>query len=172
MKIAAILAALLITLLMGCSRATSIGVGDQAPIFSLPDQYGKYHSLDEYAGKWLLVYFYPKDGTSGCTEQACDLRDSWSELQRLGAAVIGISTQDVQSKQEFSQENNLPFPVLADTQSAAVEAFDSKGWFGMAARKSFLISPNGMIAKVYDDVDPDTHAEVILRDITSLRGAR
>lgn len=145
---------------------------DAAPAFSLPDQDGKIHALSDYAGKWLLVYFYPKDDTPGCTEEACKFRDSTSQLEKRGLTVIGISTDPVQSHKKFADKYDLPFTLLADTEKKVVEAYGvwaEKSMYGKkymgTLRTSFLIGPDGKIIKVYENVKPGSHAEEILHDM-------
>jgi len=148
---------------------------DAAPAFSLPDQDGKIHALSDYAGKWVLVYFYPKDDTPGCTEEACKFRDSTSQLEERGLTVIGISTDAVVSHRKFADKYELPFTLLADTEKKTVGAYGvwaEKSMYGKkymgTLRSSFLIRPEGTIAKVYENVKPGTHAEEILHDMNDM----
>lgn len=148
----------------------------KAPAFSLPDQDGKIHSLDEYAGGWLLVYFYPKDDTPGCTEEACSLRDNLSTLKEKGLSIVGVSTDSVASHKKFAEKFTLPFPLLADEKKEMVEAYGvwaEKSMYGKkymgTLRNSFLIRPDGTIAKVYEKVKPGEHAAEILHDMDELR---
>jgi peroxiredoxin Q/BCP len=142
--------------------------GAEAPAFNLQDQNGDWHTLEEYRGQWLAVYFYPKDDTPGCTTEACNFRDNIYAFKAIGAAVVGISVDDVDSHKEFSDKYKLPFTILADEDSKTAEAYgvlrDYK-LIKLASRQSFLIDPEGKIAKHYEKVDPDTHTDEVLADI-------
>ena len=142
--------------------------GSDAPAFNLQDQNGDWHKLEDYRGQWLAVYFYPKDDTPGCTTEACNFRDNIYAFKAIGAAVVGISVDDVESHKEFSDKYKLPFTILADENNETSKAYgvlrDYK-LIKMASRQSFLINPEGKIAKHYADVDPDTHTDEVLADI-------
>jgi len=147
-------------------------VGAQAPGFKLQDQNGKWHSLSDYAGQWLVLYFYPKDMTPGCTTQACEFRDNIFAFRKAGAAVLGISLDDVESHQKFAEEHGLPFPILADsTRTTATSYGVLRSLFGMkfASRETFVIDPHGKIVKHYAQVDPQGHAQVVLKDLQALQ---
>ncbi|MFV1917451.1 MAG: peroxiredoxin [Patescibacteria group bacterium] len=139
---------------------------DKAPGFTLPDQDGKGHSLSDYLGKWLLIYFYPKDFTSGCTKEACSFRDNFesfgSKLQ-----IVGISTDSVKSHKKFSEKHKLPFTLLSDADKKVIRSYGIGGLI-FAKRTSFLINPKGFIEKIYEKVNPASHAEEILEDISEL----
>ena len=153
--------------------ADTPAVGTDAPAFNLQDQNGEWHALDNYGGQWLAVYFYPRDDTPGCTKEACNFRDNIYAFKAIGAAVVGISVDDVESHKEFSDKYKLPFTILADEDGQAARAYgvlrDYK-LVKLASRQSFLVSPEGKIAKHYDDVDPDTHTDEVLADIKALMG--
>jgi thioredoxin-dependent peroxiredoxin len=146
-----------------------------APNFSLPDQDGTIRSLEQYRGKWVLIYFYPKDDTPGCTTQACGLRDSYTEYQNANIVVLGISKDSVKSHKKFEQKHNLPFPLLADADIEVAKQYGIWGpkkfmgreFLGMH-RTSFLINPEGIIKKVYEKVNVLTHAKQILEDKEAL----
>ena len=142
--------------------------GSDAPAFNLQDQNGDWHKLEDYRGQWLAVYFYPKDDTPGCTTEACNFRDNIYAFKAIGAAVVGISVDDVESHKEFSDKYKLPFTLLADENNETSKAYgvlrDYK-LVKLASRQSFLIDPEGKIAKHYADVDPDTHTDQVLADI-------
>jgi len=146
-------------------------VGAEAPSFKLQDQNGEWHALEDYSGQWLAVYFYPKDDTPGCTKEACNFRDNIYAFKAIGAAVVGISVDDVESHKEFSDKYKLPFTLLADEDNETSKAYgvlkDYK-LVKLASRQSFLVNPEGKIAKHYDDVDPDTHTDEVLTDIKAL----
>ena len=143
-------------------------VGTDAPSFNLQDQNGEWHTLADYRGQWLAVYFYPRDDTPGCTKEACNFRDNIYAFKAIGAAVVGISVDDVESHKEFSDKYKLPFTILADEDGKTAKAYgvlrDYK-LIKLASRQSFLINPEGNVAKHYGDVDPDTHSEEVLADI-------
>lgn len=147
----------------------------KAPNFSLPDQDGNTHSLSDYNGQWLLIYFYPKDDTPGCTTEACEIRDNWNGFKKLNAKVIGISKDPVTKHKKFVDKYDLPFTLLSDETAQAIEkygAWQEKSMFGKKymgiVRSSVLINPDGKIAKVYPKVKPKDHATEVLADIKLL----
>lgn len=147
-------------------------VGQAAPDFSLPDQDGKLHQLKDFSGKWLVLYFYPRDDTPGCTQEACSFRDDLHQLAALGAEVIGVSLDDSSSHAAFAKKYHLPFPLLADKSSevaARYGALLNMGLFKMAKRYTFLINPQGKISKVYDKVETSRHSQEIIDDLKQLR---
>jgi thioredoxin-dependent peroxiredoxin len=145
------------------------------PKFSLPDQDDVVHSSQEYKGKWLLVYFYPKDDTPGCTTEACSFRDQSAELQKAGIEIIGISKDSVRSHKKFAEKYHLHFTLLSDTSTETIQAFGAWGpkkfmgkeYMGIF-RTTFLIHPDGKVAKVYENVNPTDHALQILNDYKAL----
>ena len=146
-------------------------VGQAAPGFKLQDQNGDWHDLEDYRGSWLAVYFYPKDDTPGCTTEACNFRDNIHAFKGIGAEVVGISVDDVESHKEFSDKYKLPFVILADEEGTTAEAYGVlRDWklIQIASRQSFIIDPDGVIAKHYEKVDPDTHTEEVLADLKAL----
>ena len=146
-------------------------VGTDAPSFNLQDQNGEWHTLENYRDQWLAVYFYPRDDTPGCTKEACNFRDNIYAFKAIGAAVVGISVDDVESHKAFSDKYKLPFTILADEDGQTAREYgvlrDYK-LVKLASRQSFLVSPAGKIAKHYEDVDPDTHTDEVLADIKAL----
>ena len=145
---------------------------DMAPDFSLPDQAEVFHHLSDYQGDWVLVYFYPKDDTPGCTKEACGIRDNMSAFNHLGAKVLGISTDSVKSHKKFADKYQLSFPLLADENKEVVrqyEVWQTKHMMGREyqgiVRSSFLINPEGKIAKIYSNVKPEGHAQEVLLDL-------
>jgi thioredoxin-dependent peroxiredoxin len=147
-------------------------IGNKAPEFSLPDQDGKMHSLKEYAGKKVLLYFYPKDDTPGCTTEACNFRDGYKEFKGLGLVILGVSADSVKSHQKFAEKFNLPFPLLSDESKELCEAYgvwQKKKFMGREymgiARTSFLIDEKGNIEKIYEGVKPPVHAEEVKADM-------
>ncbi len=138
-----------------------LSVGDKAPAFTAKDTTGKTVSLADYAGKTVVLYFYPKDDTPGCTKEACSFRDSYAEYQGKDIAVFGVSTDDEASHQKFTEKFNLPFPLLADVDGKIMKSYDVDGG-GYAKRVTYVINGSGAIAQVYTSVKTDTHATDIL----------
>src|SRR5664280_2683952 len=150
--------------------STPLSAGSTAPDFSLPARSGKTISLHDYRGsKDVLIYFYPKDDTPGCTRESCSLRDGWAELQKAGIEVLGISRDDAASHNAFAAKYNLPFELLTDADHAVHEAYGAWGqnpnpaWGVGPLRKSFLVGKDGRIRHVFDKVDTEHHAEQVLR---------
>lgn len=151
-------------------------VGEQAPDVVLPDQDGVEHALAEYRGKWVLLYFYPKDDTPGCTIEACTIRDQFKDFKKIDAVVLGVSTDSVKSHKKFADAYELPFTLLADEHKEVVGrygVFGEKKFMGRTymgtSRTSFLIDPKGVIAKVYEKVKPEKHAAEVLADLKALQ---
>ena len=146
-------------------------VGDKAPLFTLPDQNGKERSLSGYKGKRVLLYFYPKDDTPGCTTEACAIRDKYPVFEKKHITVFGVSTDTAAKHKKFEEKYNLPFILLADEEKKVVKLygvwqkkkFMGKEYMG-TARISFLIGPDGKIAKIYTQVRPAEHAGEVLRE--------
>ncbi len=150
--------------------------GAPAPDFTLPDQDGVQHTLSAYRGKWVLIYFYPKDDTPGCTKQACAIRDADPDFKKLDAVVLGVSADSVKSHMKFAQKYGLAFPLLADEDKTIVNTYGvwgPKKFMGREyegiKRTSFLVAPDGKIAKVYENVKADAHADEVLTDLRTLR---
>jgi thioredoxin-dependent peroxiredoxin len=151
-------------------------VGRKAPAFKLLDQEEKLRSLKEVAGKWVLLYFYPKDDTPGCTKEACAIADVYNDFKRLGVTVFGVSKDSPKSHQKFATKYSLPFTLLSDPTMEMMDkygAFVEKKMYGKVVRGtnriSYLINPDGKIAKVYDQVDPANHALELITDIKKLK---
>jgi len=149
--------------------------GDMAPDFALPDQNGNEHSLEQEKGKWVLLYFYPKDDTPGCTKEACAIRDAYGDFKEAGITVFGISTDSVKSHKKFEEKYELPFTLLADENKTVVNLYGvwgDKKFMGKSydgtKRTSFLINADGVIKKIYENVKPELHADEVLRDTTNL----
>lgn len=144
-------------------------VGSAAPTFKLQDQNGQTHTLEEYKGKWLVLYFYPKDNTPGCTTQACEFRDNIFAFRDAGAVIVGISVDDMASHKKFAEQHGLPFTLLADSTKTTASSYGVirgiNGVLGLAQRETFLIDPTGKIAKHYQSVNPKGHSEMVLADI-------
>ena len=131
--------------------------------FSLPDQNGKTHKLSDYLGKWIILYFYPKDNTPGCTKEACSFRDAHSEYKKRNVAIIGISKDSVSSHKKFADMFSLSFTLLSDPNHKVIERFGAWG------RNTVLINPKGEIVKEYTSVNPITHSSEILKDLKKLQ---
>ncbi|ANB16208.1 peroxiredoxin [Dokdonella koreensis] len=148
--------------------------GQPAPAFRLQDQKGKWHTLDQYQGHWLVLYFYPKDFTPGCTKQVCAFRDDIAQLRKAGADVLGVSLDDVKSHAEFAEKHKVPFPLLADVDKAAARSYGVLGermGLSYARRETFLIDPHGQVARRYVDVDPEQNVKDVLADLDRLKTA-
>jgi len=149
--------------------------GRKAPAFSLPDQDGKPHRLKDYAGRPLILYFYPKDDTPGCTKEACAFRDALPDFKKGKAAVLGVSVLDVASKAKFARKHKLNFPLLADPDHEVAEkygAWQKKSLYGRSymgvARMTYLIGPDGKVAHRWDGVKVDGHAALVLHAVDEL----
>ena len=154
------------------AQADTPEVGQPAPSFKLPDQNGKIHTLNNFRGKWLALYFYPKDDTPGCTEQACKFRDDLHKLKALGANVVGISVDNTTSHAKFAREYNLPFPLLADNNGETAAQYDSLldlVIVKFAKRNTFLIDPDGRIAKIYLSASTSRNSIEVIEDLKKLQ---
>ena len=152
--------------------APILKIGDDAPTFTLPDSQGNQVSLNDYKGKWAVLYFYPKDDTPGCTKEACQFRDDFKTLEALGAKVIGVSIDDSFSHKKFAEKYNLPFPLLSDASGEVADRYGALNNFlviKLAKRYTFLINPQGKIAKIYLSVDISKHSQEIIEDLKKLK---
>jgi peroxiredoxin Q/BCP len=131
--------------------------------FSLSDQEGKVHQLSSYLGKWVVLYFYPKDDTPGCTKEACGFRDASQLFKEKGVVILGVSKDSVESHKKFAEKYHLNFPILSDVDGKVIKDYKAQGIF--TKRITYLINPSGEIFKVYEKVDPLIHAGEILKDI-------
>jgi len=154
----------------------SLKVGSRAPAFSLPSDDGETVSLSALKGKPVVLYFYPKDDTPGCTVEACEFRDSWADVRKTGAVVLGVSPDGLKDHQKFRAKFKLPFPLLADEDHAVADAYGAWGDKSMYGRKyqgilrtTFLIGPDGNIARVFEKVKPKGHAAEVLAAIRDLK---
>lgn len=145
--------------------------------FTLPDQNGIMHSLHDYLGKWVVLYFYPKDDTPGCTKEACNFRDSFHNLEKLGVVIIGVSKDSIASHKKFATKYNLTFPILSDENHELIEKYSAWGekkfmgrLFLGILRMTYLINPKGEIVKVYEKVNPTMHTDEIMSDLEILQG--
>jgi len=144
-----------------------------APNFSLPGSDGITHRLADYKGKWLVLYFYPKDDTPGCTTEACSLRDARDDIAALGAEVIGVSRDDASSHEKFKAKHTLDFTLLSDPTHEMMDAYEAWGkkMFGTEGvlRKTFIINPEGMVVKVYGHVTPLGHGDQVIAELKLLQ---
>ena len=147
----------------------------KAPNFNLPDQDGNIHKLEDYKGKWLILYFYPKDDTPGCTKEACNFRDASENYKKLGVSIIGISKDNIKSHKKFTEKYKLNFPLLADESGQTIESYGAWGEKSMFGKKymgilrnTYLINPKGEIEKEYKNVKPELHSKEILKDMSLL----
>jgi peroxiredoxin Q/BCP len=166
------LAGLLLFFYFKLSPSAQLKVGELAPTFSLPDQQGQERHLDEFKGRWLVLYFYPKDDTPGCTKEACRFRDDYTALQQNGAQVVGISVDSSAAHANFAHKHRLPFPLLADTQGHVAKSYGALinlGYLKLAKRHTFLIDPASRVAKIYLSVDPNAHAQTVFKDMQALK---
>ena len=166
------LAALAVFATAGIATAATPAVGQPAPSFKLQDQDGKWHTLADYKGKWVAIYFYPKDDTPGCTTQACSFRDNIFAFNKEGAVILGISVDDVESHKKFAEKHGLPFALLADADKAVAKQYGVLKNYGVAEfarRDTFIVDPEGRVAKHYESVKPDGHSQVVLEDIKALK---
>ena len=152
-------------MMTGLAAHADVQLGSPAPEFRLQDQDGKWHQLKDYRGKWVVLYFYAKDQTPGCTTEAREFRDNIDAFGKLGAVVLGVSIDDVESHQKFAAKNSLPFPILADPDKVTVNKYDVMSFVGFARRETFLIDPQGRVVNRYMDVDPKTHPQSVLEDL-------
>ena len=150
--------------------AITLEAGDKAPAFTLKDQDGKTHSLKDYAGHTVVLYFYPKDDTPGCTKEACSFRDNFAAIEEAGAVVLGVSADDASSHQKFRAKYDLPFPLLVDEGAKVATkygAWGEKVLYGKTVigmtRSTFIIGPDGRLTKVWKRVQADGHADHVLK---------
>ena len=142
-----------------------------APEFNLRDQSGKTHSLADYRGRWLVLYFYPRDDTPGCTVEACSFRDGQVQLSGMEVVVLGVSTDDMVSHQKFADKYRLGFPLLSDSDGKVAGMYGSLFRLGplkFARRHSFIINPVGKIARIYRTVNPKRHRDEILKQLETM----
>ncbi|HHL31862.1 MAG TPA: peroxiredoxin [Oceanospirillales bacterium] len=166
---------LLFTLSILLQFNTSIAAdwqGQKAPEFDLPDQNGVFHTLKDYQGKWLVLYFYPKDDTPGCTIEAKSFTTDYKAIEALGAVVVGASLDDIASHKEFAAKYNIPYTLLADKDEIMATAYKVVKKIPLmhyAKRQTFIIDPQGIIAKFYADVSPSSHTQQVITDLKQLQ---
>ncbi len=155
-------------------KAENLQPGQPAPDFNLPDQQGRHHALADYSGRWLVLYFYPKDDTPGCIREACQFRDHHQRLLEREAVVVGVSLDSTASHQAFGEKYRLPFPLLSDPDGEVARRYGALFKLGplrFARRHSFIIDPKGRIARMYRKVEPDAHARQVLEELRALQAA-
>jgi peroxiredoxin Q/BCP len=155
----------------GAAHAAELAPGASAPAFELKDQHGKTHRLADYRGRWVVLYFYPKDDTPGCTTEACNFRDDLPKLRDLGVQILGVSLDSAESHAAFASKYNLPFPLLVDdgTVAGAYGSLWSLGPIKRARRHTFIIDPAGKLAHIYRDVKPEVHSRQVQDDVKALQ---
>ena len=154
------------------THATELAAGAMAPTFALNDQENKKHALADYRGRWVVLYFYPKDDTPGCTTEACNFRDDLPALRAQNVQVLGVSMDDTRSHARFAGKFHLPFPLLSDTDGSLATAYGSLWSIGplrIAKRHTFLIDPDGRVAKIYRNVRPANHSRELQQDLKELQ---
>lgn len=154
----------------------ALQVGTQAPEFNLSDQNEMNHNITQYQGKWVVVYFYPKDDTPGCTKEACSFRDQFEALKEQGVVVLGISKDTTASHKKFVDKYHLNFTLLSDAETTVIKAYEAWGekkfmgkTFHGTLRITYILDPRGIVRKVYEKVKPNEHAQEILADVNALR---
>jgi peroxiredoxin Q/BCP len=143
-------------------------VHSRAPSFAAPDQSGEVVRLEELAGRPIVLYFYPRDGTPGCTAEACAFRDAWDRLAATGAHVVGVSDDSVESHRAFADEHGLRFPLLADPERRIIDAYGVRSPMGFALRVTFIIDGEGIVRRVFRDVDPAVHVDEVVAALEEL----
>jgi len=165
------LTAILVFLGLATPAAAGVEIGQSAPPFRLQDQKGGRHSLKQYAGRWVVLYFYPKDDTPGCTKEACAFGDNIFAFGDIGVVVLGVSLDDVASQAAFAEKYSLPFSLLSDADAATATAYGvsrTMGPFQFARRQSFIIGPDGAIIRHYEKIDAERHTAEVLADLKAL----
>ncbi len=154
---------------LAIEAAADAMVGKTAPTFKLQDQAGAWHKLQQYQGKWVVLYFYPKDDTPGCTTEACEFRDNIFAFKQADAVVLGVSVDDIESHRKFAEKHGLPFPLLADSAKKISKQYGVLlPVVGIAGRQTFIIDPKGRIVKHYGKVVAQGHSEAVLADLKTL----
>jgi peroxiredoxin Q/BCP len=157
------------------AEETEMKVGQIAPDFSLPDQNGEPRVLADYRQRWVVLYFYPKDNTPGCTKEACQFRDDFLAIRSLGAEILGVSVDSQESHAKFAGKYNLPFPLLSDADGHVAKQYGalwSLAFIRFARRHTVIVDPHGKIAKIYREVEPETHSREVIGDLKALQRSR
>lgn len=146
--------------------------GKSAPNFDLPDQHGKFHTLKDYKDKWVVLYFYPKDDTPGCTAEAKNFTTDYATIQGMGAVILGSSLDDIESHKEFAEKYDIPYTLLADKDEVMASAYNVVKKIPLmhyAKRQTFIINPDGIVAKFYEEVSPSDHSKQVIADLKTLQ---
>ena len=155
-------------MIFNTNASEDLSAGMNAPDFVLVDQNNIERSLSDFKGEWVVLYFYPKDDTPGCTTEACSFRDNMEIISKLNTNILGVSVDSQESHKEFSEKYSLPFPILADVNGEVAKKYDSYGsfvGFKYASRHTFIINPSGKIHKVYKKVNPSKHASEVIEEL-------
>ena len=155
-------------MIFNINSSEELSAGMIAPDFTLIDQNNIKRSLTDFKGEWVVLYFYPKDDTPGCTTEACSFRDNIEIISKLNTNILGVSVDSQESHKDFSEKYSLPFPILADISGEVAKKYDSYGsfvGFKYASRHTFIINPSGKIHKVYKKVNPSKHAAEIIEEL-------
>ncbi len=152
-------------------RVGLVAERERAPDFRAQDQHGAVRTLAEFRGHPVVLYFYPRDGTPGCTREACAFRDAWDRIAATGAQVLGVSTDSVASHRRFADEHHLTFPLLADPEGRIADQYGVRRVMGFDARVTFIIDATGQVVRVYPSVDPAIHADEVVRVLQGLAGS-
>jgi len=165
---------MLSALVVTVKSAFALNVGEVIPEFSVPNQDGVAVTKASLSGKPVLFYFYPKDETPGCTQQACSLRDEYAAFKKLGVIVLGVSRQDAKSHQAFRKKHKLPFDLLVDEDGSLADRLgvEKMPLIGLHKRQSLLVTPDGKLFRLYKDVDPAQHTEQMLADLKQMLGQK
>ncbi len=163
---------MLMASLFNTAQAQPLTIGDLAPEFNLTDQYGHTHSIHDYAGKWVVLYFYPKDDTPGCIKEACEFRDEYRVIKAKNTEVLGVSMGSEASHAKFAEKYHLPFSLLVDEGGKVAKQYQALFSFWpitLTKRHSFIIDPDGIIQQIYRRVDPNNHGQEIIADLKRLQ---
>ena len=148
---------------------TTLQIGDTAPELKLKDQHGNLVFLRDFAGRWVVLYFYPKDDTPGCTREACNFRDGSERLAAFNVQVLGVSVDSRESHESFARKFKLTFPVLADPTKKITRVYGALAFYRLARRMTFIIDPQGKIRKIFKSVNPKIHVEEVAQALTGLQ---
>jgi len=166
---------LLLLLTVFCVSANEDWVGKAAPDFDLPDQHGVFHTLKEYRGKWLVLYFYPKDDTPGCTTEAKNFTTDYKAIVDLGAVIVGASLDTIESHKKFAEKYSINYTLLADkdeVMASEYKVIKKIPLMHYAKRQTFIINPKGVIAKFYEDVTSSSHSQEVIKDLKALQSEK